>query len=304
MKLPQIFMLIFCVVLALVLGFNVLTASQTPDPTEPQPTVPSDPTEPSDPSDPSDPTDPTEPEKTKIIYLPLSQRYEYSEGSIKLSRTEYIYDENQILTAIVNYNGEQEVSRYSIMCDRNGNIVSMNGQDSTNAVQVTYMRNDLGLPVTAITSLDDVLYSTVNRTYDESGKLLTVTSQLSDHKTSTTYHYNNTGIRVGYSNYTDDVLTASTAYVLNSQGKIISITTKDAEDTVIGTVKLTYKKNTVTHKYYDADGTLYMTLVVTYDEAGNIIQQKQSGSGVTDMVATFTYLAVEVSVNSVRQTNN
>ena len=108
----------------------------------------------------NNPEKPEETEPTvKTVYVHSS--ISYSSGGVT-SRTDYIYNEEDLLTDVIVSNGEAELQRYLVTCDENGNPIEwVSAAGST----VTYTYDTQGRPLRTETYTGETLMTSTEYTW-------------------------------------------------------------------------------------------------------------------------------------------
>lgn len=243
---------------------------------------------------PEESTDPSDTAPaTKTVYLHSSVTQEHGSS---VSRTEYVFDDNDRITHIVIYSGDKEVDRYDVENDENGNAIRWTNGETTMECSYDDRGRTLGTTVsmngslvsstaylwegelrTGITTSGESFESRHSFTYDEAGHLIRQDI------------YNN-GQPAGYSICSND-----------EQGRIAQATSYLPDGSVASVITYTYAEGTESRTTTLADGTVTQKTVLTYDENGNLSTSvSYDGEGNVKSKETHTWRAITVPIDCPR----
>lgn len=210
---------------------------------------------------PDDSTEDTAP-TSKTIYLHSSVTQEYSTSS---SRTEYVYDDQDTITHIVIYSGEEEVDRYSVECDENGNAIRWTNGETT--MECSYDDRGRTLGTTVFMNGSQVSATA----YIWEGDLRTgITSTGEGFESRHTFTYDEAGHLIRQDIYTNGDLAGYSICFNDDQGRINKAASYLPDGSTGSTITYTYGDDTETRTTTQPDGTVTQTTVLTYDDNGNL----------------------------------
>lgn len=210
------------------------------------------------------------------------------------NREEYIYNEQGLLTEIVSYSGDQEVSRTTVENDEHGSPVrqtSVAGEITTvTESECTYDENgNLIKQVSTVTTNGEV--TTIREyEYTPEGKVLNATFTTTGengYTTGNSYEYDEAGRQTAEIFLSPDGSTARKETQYNEEGNPIRSVTTNSDGVV--TVETDY--------IYLEDGTVKTVsgpsyTLATYNEQGNPLTQETYTGDVLVMRLTYTYITV------------
>ena len=240
----------------------------------------------------------TEPPTDTVTVILLARMARLDENGNELWHMEYSYDELGRLCA------ERE-----ILSD---------GQESYSVV-ITYVETESGWEKIYTTPGGDS--HTIRETLDENGNVI-LSENIHDGYVDyyTEYTYDEEGrLTADESHYSEDPGVPRTEYTYDALGRLISIcqyssgelynrqeiTYDDASrcaetlfynaDGVVSSRFLhTWEGNTETRTEFDGEGNLYQTVVITYDDAGNILREETSPEAYDTSCFEYTYEPFEI----------
>lgn len=259
--------------------------AQTTEPTGPviQATKPTD----------QESTDPAP--TTKTIYIRTAST-SASNGAV--ARTEYLFDENMLLTEVVVYTNGEVTRRHTVENDENGNYIRWTSDGS----RIEYSYDDMGNPLGYATYMGEMLISQTAYTWED-GRQTSVTTRMTVQalERRSVLTYNESGHLVRYDNYEGATLSSYCLYTLGEDGRPGAMTTYLASGALEQTVTYAYEGNITTGTVTGADGAVIqyteemtdehgnLLSTTTYDAAGNMLTQE-----------TNTWTAIEVPLDSLR----
>ena len=237
---------------------------------------------------PPETTSPTEP-PYKTVYVHASITREV--GST-VSRTEYVFDEQDQVQEVIVYTNDVETKRHSVECDENGNYVRWTSEGSIMEYNYDAQGNSLGMEM----YINDNLVSSTCYTW-ENGFCTTVTNSMPaqnmTQKVMSTY--NADGQLLRQDTYTADVLSSYCIYSRDENGNTLSMTTYLPDGTLYSVSTHSREDATHTVTTADADGAVIQIAVMTYDDAGNLLTHEIYNAD-NELISkeTHTWKAVQV----------
>lgn len=238
--------------------------------------------------------EPTEP-ATKTVYVHSSITRTSGEA---VSHTEYVYDEEARLTdVIVSDAAGQELQRYLVTCDENGNPVRWDTSVSGTASSVAYTYDDRGRTLGTYAYTEDTLVTSTENTF--SGDLtvrVTIKSPAQGFEQRTEYTYDEKGNLTRQDQYVGGALMSYGLYSVGEDGKPLSCDNYSSEGELLSVITYACEGTTETRTVTDQSGTLVTQIqVMTYDDHGNLLTSKVTdASGLTISSEVHTWMALEV----------
>lgn len=213
------------------------------------------------------PAEPAETEpriKTVFVHKSITRTQGGTTG-----RTDYIYNGENLLTDVIVSDGEgNELQRYLVSCDENGNPTDWT---SASGSTVTYTYDTQGRTLRTETYSGETLMTSTEYTW--SGALrVSVTVRTPSQEQRTEYTYDDKGNLTRQDLYVGGVLSSYGLFTLNEQGKPARCEMFDPEGTLTGATTYAYHGVTEERTTADAHGTVLQTQILTYDENGNLLQ--------------------------------
>lgn len=229
--------------------------------------------------------------KTKTVYIHKS--ITRSQGNT-IGRTDYIYDEEDQLTdVIISDATDQELERYLVSCDENGNPVEWTSAAGTS---ILYTYDTQGRTLRTETYSDDILLTSTEYTW--SGALrVSVTVKTMTQEQRTEYTYDDKGCLIRQDLYTGGVLTSYGLFTLNDEGKAALCSTFDPQNNPLAEVTYEYEGTTEKRITRDMQGKVLQTQIQTYDEYGNLLENKLTDAGGTELTEIHEWIGIEVPVD-------
>lgn len=257
----------FLAALALAMGLTACGEKQDPAPT---------------------PTDPTQPPyKTVYVHASITQEF----GSA-VSRTEYVFDENDWVTEVVVYTNDTETKRHTVENDENGNYISWTSDGSV--MEYTYDAAGHGLGMSMYIG-GELVSSTV---YTWENDLRTsVTTQMAgqDMTQKVLMTYDSGGRLLRQDSYSAETLINYCIYAYDSQGRVATMTTYQPDGSLYSVGKHSWEGNAQTIITSDPDGNVMQTAQLTYDENRNLLTHTVYNA-LGDQVSKETHTWKEVRV--------
>lgn len=240
-----------------------------------------------------DNTDETTVPTTKTVYLHSSVTQEYGSS---VTRTEYQFDEKDILTDIVIYSGDEETDRYRVQCDENGNATRWSNEETT--MECRY--DDRGRTLGTTVSMNGAVVSST--TYIWEGDLRTgVTSSGEGFESRHTFTYDEAGHLIRQDIYTNGELTGYSICTNDENGRIVQAINYLSDGSEGSAIRYTYSDSTETRTTTLPDGTVTQKIVLAYDETGNLsTSTTYDGEGSIVSKETHVWRAVEVPIDCPR----
>lgn len=232
---------------------------------------------------------PTEPPyKTVYVHSSITQEF----GST-VSRTEYVFDDQNTVSEVVVYTNDSETKRHTVENDENGNYIRWTSDGSV----IEYRYDEHGHNLGSSMYIDGNLVSATEYIW-ENGLRTSITTKMASQQTMTQkvlMTYNAAGQVLRQDTYTADTLSSYSIYAYNQDGKTESITTYQPDGTVLSSSSNTWNGNTQTITTVDATGNVSQTAVRTYDENGNLLTHiVYNANGDLISKETHTWKAIEV----------
>ena len=214
---------------------------------------------------------PTEPLfKTVYVHTSITQEF----GST-VSRTEFLFDEQDHVTEVVVYTNDTETKRHNVECDENGNYIKWLSDGSVTEYTYDEQGNSLGV----FQYLNDKLVSATEYTWENSLRTsVTTTMATQGISQRITMTYDSNGHLLRHDSYTADTLNSYSIYATGEDGRICSVTAYQPDGTLLYTSTCTWDGSTETVVSALPDGTVKQTMVLTYDEHGNLLTQESYDS--------------------------
>lgn len=217
-----------------------------------------------EPPAPTEPTAPTEPPyKTVYVHSSITQEF----GSA-VSRTEYLFDEQDRVTEVVVYTNGVETKRHSVACDENGNYVRWTSDNSV----MEYAYDEAGYSLGMTMYIDGSLVSSTTYTW-ENGLRTSVTTQMAgqDMTQRVLMTYNPSGTLLRQDSYAADTLVSYSIYDHDENGKVQTMTTYQPDGSLYSISTHSWEGPAQTITTTDSDGAVIQTAVLTYDDYGNLL---------------------------------
>ncbi len=229
--------------------------------------------------------------QTKTVYLHKSITQSQNNTS---SRTEYSYNAQNLLTDVIISDGEgASLQWYLVHCDENGNPIEWSSADGT-VIQYTY--DAQGRSLRTETYSDDMLLTSTEHTW--SGALrVSTTVKTPTQEQRTEYTYDDKGCLTRQDRYVGGVLSTYGLFELNEEGKAVRCNTFDPEGNPIAQVSYEYDLNTEKRITVDLQGTVLQTQTMTYDDHGNLLENKMVDVNGTVLTEIHEWISIEVPVN-------
>ena len=234
------------------------------------------------------PTEQTEPlYKTVFVHTSITQ-----EVGSSVSRTEYIFDENDQVKEVVVYTNDTETKRHSVECDENGNYIRWTSDGSVMEYAYDEEGRSLGMSV----YIGGNLVSSSEYVW-ENGLRTSVTTKMAaqnmTQKVLTTY--NAAGLLLRQDSYTADTLSSYSIYTNDTDGRVQSMSTYLPDGTLFSVSTHSWNSDTQTVTTTDANGAVTQIAVMTYDVAGNLLTHEIYNAG-KELISkeTHTWKAIQV----------
>lgn len=224
---------------AALLGLTACTA-------EPEPTVPTQP-----------------PYKTVFVHTSITQEF----GST-VSRTEYVFDEEDRVKEVVVYTNDTETKRHSVECDENGNYIRWTAEGSV--MEYTYDENGHNLGMSMY--IGGNLVSSTEYVWENGMRTSVTTKMAAQNMTQKVLMtYNAAGFLLRQDSYTADTLSSYSIYTNDANGRVQSMSTYLPDGSLYTVSTHSWDGDTQTVTTTGADGSVTQIAVMTYDVAGNLL---------------------------------
>lgn len=235
-----------------------------------------------------DSTGPTEPSmKTVYVHASITQEF----GST-VSRTEYIFNENDRVTDVVVYTNDVETKRHSVQSDENGNFIRWTSDGST----MKYTYDDQGHSLEIAMYIGEQLVSTTSYTWEGDLRTSVTTSMAGQGMTQQVLMtYGVDGQLLRQDSYSADTLVSYSIYAYDDEGRVSAMTTYHPDGSLYSIGTHTWEGNAQTIVTTDRDGGVMQTAVLTYDDAKNLLTHTVYNA-LGDQVSkeTHTWRAIQV----------
>lgn len=214
------------------------------------------------------------------------------------SRTDYLYNEENLLTEVIMSDGEgKELQRYLVTCDENGNPIEW-ASAADNLVTYTY--DTQGRTLRTETYVGETLMTSTEYTWSGNLRVSAIVKTATQEQ-RTEYAYDEKGGMTRQDLYVGGALSGYGLYTLNEEGKVVLCQTFDPQGNPLTEVTYEYQGNTETRITKDLQGQVQQTQVLTYDEHGNLLQNDlMDGSGALLSSEVHEWMPVEVPLESIR----
>ena len=234
------------------------------------------------------PTGPAEPSmKTVYVHASITQEF----GST-VSRTEYIFNENDRVTDVIVYTNDVETKRHSVQSDENGNFIRWTSDTSTMKYSYDEHGHSLGISM----YIGEQLVSTTAYTW-ENGLRTSVTTSMAgqDMTQKVLMTYGADGTLLRQDSYSTDTLVSYSIYAYDDEGRVRTMTTYHPDGSLYSIGTHTWDGNSQTIVTTDRDGAVMQTAVLTYDDAKNLLTHTvYNALGDPVSKETHTWRAIQV----------
>lgn len=236
-------------------------------------------------------TDPT----TKTVYVHSSIR---QESSVAVSRAEYIFDENNFVSEVIQYSNDVETLRYTVECDKNGNFSKW----ICGEMVIEYAYDEQGHSLGSDYYQNGELMSSTEYIWDgdlRTGTIATSPQQNLENRSQITYDENGNMLRQDL--FVNGELSSYSICTTDEQGRLTGTTAYLPDGTAGASTTYTYEGSTETRITAQADGTVTQKTVITYDDHGNILSAVvYDGEGTVISTETHTWKAIQVPLDCPR----
>lgn len=216
----------------------------------------------------------------------------------RTTRTDYCYDEENILTDVIICDAQgEELQRYQITCDENGNPIEWAANIDGAASCITYEYDRNGHILKTETYNNDLPVSSTSYTWSGDLRLsATVLSAALGYEQRTEYTYNDQGQLQRQDRYTDGVLTAYTVYTLDDNGRPATAQSYAPDGTAGERITYSYFEDKAEALVTtDAQGNVLQTQTLTYDDHGNLLSSiLHDAAGMMVSSETHVWMAIQV----------
>ena len=210
------------------------------------------------------PTEPTEPPyKTVFVHASITR-----ESGSTISRTEFVFNEQEWVTEVVVYTNGTETKRHSVLCDENGNYTRWTSAGSTMEYSYDTEGHSLGMSM----YIGGQLVSATEHTWEKGLRTSVTTTMAGQNMTQKVLMtYDSGGKLLRQDSYNADILVNYSIYAYDVQGRVASMTTYHPDGSLYSVGTHTWDGNSQTIVTTDRDGAVMQTAVLTYDEHHNIL---------------------------------
>lgn len=229
------------------------------------------------------------PHKTGTAYLPVRmtvldengneswyQEYSYDDYGREKQTTQYM-DGYITYSATTAYTSDTE---YETAIQRGGTGYS-----------IRYTCDEAGRVVYQETVENGAVTEYTEYTYDDHGNQLTARMVYGGDETDFSYEYtyDGSGNQLSRKEYQNGELAGWLEMEYDAGGREISSVRYYPDGSISDETSVTWSGSTETRESRDVDGYVYMTLVTTYDETGNILTQETWQDGIMVSCTEYTY---------------
>ena len=241
----------------------------------------------------------TVPKNTKTVFVHTS----ITQNSANMdARTEYIYDENDLLKEVIQYSGTIQTRLYQVENDENGNFTRWHCTVGSTDLTIDYEYDAEGHSTATAYYQNGELMTSLRYTYEEgfrTAMISTMPAQNSESRTE--YIYNSQGAMVRQDQFVNGSLSRYGICSTDEQQRLVKIAFYLPSGTPDATAVYTYDGLTQTCVLIDGISTVLSKTVTTYDEFGNLLQvQAFDASGALVSTETHTWKAIEVPLDCPR----
>lgn len=222
------------------------------------------------------------------------------------ARTEYIYDEFNNLSEVIQYSGTAQTRRYSVICDQDGNFIEWNTTVGALQLSILYDYDDQGNKLGSAQYHNGELMSQTIYTI-ENGLRTAVVNVMpaQNQETRTQYIYNSQGVRVREDYLINNMLQRYGVYTTDEQGRVVSIHYYLADGTPHSSVSYTYDGLQETQTLKDPAGNILQKDVITYDTHGNVnTTHRYDSQDKLIATKTETWMAITIPFDCPRKSDS
>ncbi len=245
---------------------------------------------------PTETAQPTTTQKqTKTIYVHESVTH-HTGG--KTSKTQYIYNDADLLTDVVVYDGDTETHRYQVTCDGIGNPVRWENDQSA----TEYVYDEQGhITCTKVFNAGELL-STTEQVWAGGLRIsVTANSPTRDYEHRTEYTYDDQGCMIRQDLYIAGQLSSYSLCQTDEDGRLERTDTYAPEGALRSSTLYTYQDNAERRTFLDEAGKVTQSTLLTYDDAGNLLTSRTTTlQGELISGESHTWRAIEVPLDSTR----
>lgn len=272
---------LLALILALSLVLCLAACGETPDPTEPTGTA-----------------DTTQ-KQTKTVYVHSSITQQAGEN---VTRTEYIYDDQNVLTQVVQSVNDAQTNTYNVECDENGNFTKWSADVEGTQMVTEYTYDEQGRSLGTFAYMNGVLMTSTEYTWED-GRRTSITTKMPTQELEQrmVFIYDENGCMLRQDAYLNGELNGYIIYSADEQGRTAAATSYQPDGTVSLAGTYTYEGSTTTVITSRSDGTVEQKTVTVYDEQGNLSQSTvYDGDGNILSSEKHTWMAIEVPLDCPR----
>lgn len=238
-------------------------------------------------------TQPTTQKQTKTLYI--HESVTHNVGG-KISKTQYIYDDADLLTDVVVYDNDTESRRYQVTCDEIGNPIRWANTES--ATEYTY--DEQGHITCTKVYNGDTLITTTEQVW-AGGLRISVTAKAQDFENRTEYTYDDQGRMIRQDLYMGGQLSSYSICQTDDNGRLKRTDTYTPEGVLTKSTVYAYEEGSERRTVLDAKGSVTQTTLLTYDDFGNLLTSNTTTlKGELISGERHTWRAIEVPLDSTR----
>lgn len=239
------------------------------------------------------------PKTTKTVFVHTS----ITQNSATMdARTEYIYDENDLLREVAQYSGTSQTRLYQVENDENGNFTRWYCTVGETELAIHYEYDQQGRSIGTAYYQNNELMTRL--CYSFSGDLRTSmisTMPAQNSESRTEYTYNSYGYLVRQDQFVNGSLVRYGICATDGIGRVVRVFFYLPDGTRSASAVYTYEDLTTTCTLEQEDGTVLSKTVTVHDEFGNLLESTVYDSA-DRVVSTeiHTWKAIEVPVDCPR----
>ncbi len=234
-------------------------------------------------------TDPTEPPyKTVYVHASITQEF----GSA-VSRTEYVFDEENWVTEVIVYTNDTETKRHTVENDENGNYIRWTSEGSVMEYTYDAAGHSLGMAM----YIGGELVSSTAYSWENGLRTSVITKMAGQDMTQKVLMtYDSGGRLLRQDSYSAETLVRYSIYAYDSESRVATMTTYQPDGSLYSVGKYDWEGQNLTIVTTDPDGDVMQTAKLTYDEAGNLLTHTVFNA-LGDQVSKETHTWREIHVD-------
>lgn len=229
--------------------------------------------------------------QTQKVYRPVRMNVQEGSGADAGYET-YTYDEQGRITGSRQFDadGNPVTSTVTTYAENGDYETAYTSGDFSYTVR--YTLDEMGNIVEDETIENGKVVDRNVRTFDRYGNQLTL--RMGDSSFSYEYTYDDSGSILKRMEYQDGALMGWLEMTYDDRGRAESAVYYLADGTVSHSTRHTWEANTEKRSYCDADGSVYMTIIESYDDQGNtVFRETWQGDAVVSRVE-YIYEPIEI----------